>query len=168
MYCIYSTCFYVCVCMNLCFLVESLSFLLLNGFQAVEEALAARECNSSSSADLHRRLTNWFDTKKKKICSWFPLVFSHSSPLCLSPLTFCPFISLLQQLFFLNLFLLSHDEPRGILVLYSNSLAPSDPSFIWYFLSSLHCSHSASFLFSSTTFIHAPMQGLTGAEQRVT
>lgn len=57
-----------------------------------------------------------------------------------SPVTYFLFISSLccklQQLFFLNLILLSHDEPRGILVLYSNSLVLSDPSIISYFLSS--------------------------------
>lgn len=33
-------------------------FSLSKGFQAFEEAPAARECNISSSADLHTRLTN--------------------------------------------------------------------------------------------------------------
>lgn len=56
-HCIYTTCFF----MKREELVSSggiIMFSLSKGFQAFEEAPAARECNSSSSADLHTRLPN--------------------------------------------------------------------------------------------------------------
>lgn len=95
-----------------------------------------RLCNSSSCADLRGEITSWFHTKKINKKSCVPVSAFHSSP----PLTFCLFISSLrrrlQQLVFLNLFLLSHDEPRGILLLCRNPPALFyGPSFSFYFLS---------------------------------
>lgn len=146
-----------CVCMSLCFVVESWCFSLLRRFQAIEAALAAR-CYNLSSADLHRELANWFDN----IFFLFPLcclsLFPSLAPSSLFSLRLfiSSLCSTLHQLLFLNLVLVSHDEPRGILVLRRNSVALSDPSLIWYFFSSPRCPHSASFLFSVQKFVHTP------------
>lgn len=98
-----------------------------------------RKCKLPDSAihlpplTFRRGLTNWFDKNLFLFPSRCLSLFPHD----LLSFHFLAVAVDYSSCFSVNPLLLSHDEPRGILVLYSNSLLLSDPSFISYFLSSL-------------------------------
>lgn len=137
---------------------------LLKAFQAMEWALAAS--NSSSPAYLCRELTNWLDNNLFLFPSRCLSLFPSDPPPWLSFFSFL-FISSPEQLLFLNI--LSHDQPRGILVVCSNSPALSDPPFIWYFClpSSLHCPNLPLFSFTYRTLCTSPQRVPQGAGEQV-